>query len=977
MTEHAKDAEPIFLAALDKATPHERAAYVEGACAGRRELLQRVRELLGCHEASQGPLDAPPPGLGAPVDESPMSEGPGSQIGPYKLLEQIGEGGFGVVFMAEQSAPVRRKVALKLIKPGMDSKQVIARFEVERQALALMDHPNIAHVLDAGTTASGRPYFVMELVKGVPITRFCDANRLTPQQRLELFVSVCQAVQHAHTKGVIHRDLKPGNVLVTLHDGTPVAKVIDFGIAKAMGQQLTDKTQFTGFAQLIGTPLYMSPEQAEMSGLDVDTRSDIYALGVLLYELLTGTTPFDSDRLRAAGYDEMRRILREEEPARPSLRVSTLGEPLTAVSAQRQTDSKRLSQLFRGEVDWIVMKALEKDRGRRYETASAFAADVLRYLHDEPVQACPPAVRYRLRKFVRRNKGPVLAASLVVLALVGGICGTTVGLVRAEQARQAEAQRAEGERRAKDIAEKRLAQVEKGIDLLGLIFEDLDPRAEEKDGRPLRAILGDRLDQAAAALEGEAVGDPLVVARLQDRLGRTYLGLGHPAGAEPLFTKAVATRQAELGPNHPLTLDSRHNQALAYIAAGKRIEAIDLLKQVRDAQVKTLRADHLDTLTTLNDLAWAYKVAGKTTEAIDLLEQVRDARVQKLGPDDLDTLTTLSNLARAYLQAGKKNEAIDLLKQVRDAQVKKFGEEHVHALDALNNLAFAYQAAGKMDDAIDLFEKARDALVPKLGADDPRTLTVLHNLAWMYRAIGRTTKAIPLAEQVRAKRVMYLGVYHPATLQSLDNLALAYRADGKSEQALPLFRQAAEGMEKLQFAHDDAMRIVRNLCTCLEQLQQFDEADVWRRKWLAVVKEKDGPESEAYAAGLERLGSSLLLRKKYADAEPILGECLAIRKKQPVAWTTFNTQLLLGAALLGEEKYADAEPLLVQGYEGMKKSEKEPGQKHHSSSTKERLTEALERLVQLYDAWGMKDKADEWRKKSEEAKSPLKPTANP
>jgi eukaryotic-like serine/threonine-protein kinase len=976
MTEHAK-AEAIFLAALDRATPQERAAYVEGACAGHRELLQRVRELLGCHEESQGPLDAPPPGLGGSVDESPMSERPGSQIGPYKLLEQIGEGGMGVVFMAEQTKPVRRKVALKLIKPGMDSKQVIARFEAERQALALMDHPNIAKVLDAGAASSGRPYFVMELVRGVPVTRFCDANRLTPQQRLALFVSVCQAVQHAHTKGIIHRDLKPSNVLVTLHDGTPVAKVIDFGIAKALGQPLTDKTQFTGFAQLLGTPLYMSPEQAEMSGLDVDTRSDIYSLGVLLYELLTGTTPFDSERLRAAGYDEMRRILREEEPARPSLRVSTLGEPLTAVSAQRQTDSKRLSQLFRGEVDWIVMKALEKDRGRRYETASAFAADVKRYLQDEPVQACPPSVRYRLRKFVRRNKGPVLAASLVVLALVGGICGTTAGLVRAEQARQAEAQRAAGEQRAKDTAEKRLAQIEKGIDLLGLIFEDLDPRTEEKEGRPLRAILGDRLDQAAAALEGEAVGDPLVVAGLQDRLGRTYLGLGHAARAGPLFTKAVATRQAELGADHPLTLGSQHNQALAYQAAEKPTEAIVLFEQVRDAQVKILGADHLDTLTTLNDLARAYQVAGKTTEAIDLLKQVRDARVKKLGPNHLDTLATLSNLARAYLPARKTTEAIDLLKQVRDVQVKKFGQEHVHALDALNNLAFAYQAAGKMTEAIDLFEQARDEIVPKLGADDLRTLTILHNLAWMYRAVGRTTDAIDLAEQVRAKRVMYLGAYHPATLQSLDNLALAYRAVGKLEQALPLFRQAAEGMEKLQFAHDDAMRIVRNLCTCLELLKQFDEAEGWRRKWLAVVKEKVGPESEAYAAGLERLGSSLLQRQKYADAEPILGECLAIRKKQSETWTTFHTQSLLGAALLGEAKYADAEPLLVQGYQGMKKSEKEPGQGHHGSATGERLAEALERLVQLYDAWGMKDKADEWRKEWDEAKSPSKATANP
>jgi WD40 repeat protein len=357
-------------------------------------------------------------------------------IGPYKLLEQIGEGGFGLVFMAEQQQPLRRKVALKVIKPGMDSKQVIGRFEAERQALALMDHTNIARVLDAGATDSGRPYFVMELVRGIPITDFCDHNQLPVRERLELFLAVCQAVQHAHQKGIIHRDLKPRNVLVTLLDGRPVVKVIDFGIAKALGQQLTDKTLFTCFAQMIGTPLYMSPEQAEMSGQDVDTRTDIYALGVLLYELLTGTTPFDKERLKEASYDEIRRIIREEEPAKPSTRISTLGQAATTVSANRQSEPRRLSQLFRGELDWIVMKALEKDRNRRYDTASSFGADVERYLHDEPVHACPPSALYRFRKFARRNKAVLTTGSAVafaVLLAVAGLAASTVLVSRANQ----------------------------------------------------------------------------------------------------------------------------------------------------------------------------------------------------------------------------------------------------------------------------------------------------------------------------------------------------------------------------------------------------------------------------------------------------------------------------------------------------------------------------------------------------------------
>ena len=562
------DEAAIFDIARQIGAAEARCLFIETACGEDRVLQERVEALLRVNDEQGTFLESPAASIQGAINAT-RSEGIGTLIGPYKLIEQIGEGGFGVVFKAEQQHPIRRKVALKVLKAGMDTRQVVARFQAERQALALMEHAGIARVLDGGETPSGRPYFVMELVKGGSITRFCDEHQLTPRERLALFADVCKAVQHAHQKGIIHRDIKPTNVLVAEHDGKPVPKVIDFGVAKALGQQLTERTLVTGVGSIVGTLEYMSPEQAEFNAVDVDTRADIYSLGVVLYELLTGTTPFTSERLKGAAMTEALRLIREEEPPKPSTRLSDSRDSLASISAQRRLEPAGLTKEVRGELDWIVMKALEKDRNRRYETANGLAGDIDRYLNDEPVEASSPGTGYRLRKFVRRNRGPVLAASLLLVALAGGVVGTTVGLVRAEQARRAAGRRAEGERVAKELAEKRLAQTEKAIGILGSMFENLDPMAEEQEGRPLRAILGERLNQAAAELQGEAVGDRLVMAQLQDRLGQTYLALGHAAKAEALFDKAVRTRQDHLGADHPFTLGSKHNQALASDATGK------------------------------------------------------------------------------------------------------------------------------------------------------------------------------------------------------------------------------------------------------------------------------------------------------------------------------------------------------------------------------------------------------------------------
>jgi WD40 repeat protein/serine/threonine protein kinase len=441
--------ESIFFAALEKPSAEERVAYLDQACGPDTELRRHIERLLSAHPRVGSFLQAAAGGPGVTVDSPAVGEQRGTRVGPYKLLQRIGEGGMGVVWMAEQQEPIRRKVALKIIKPGMDSAQVLARFEAERQALALMDHTNIARVFEAGTTESGRPYFVMELVHGVAITQYCDDCQLTPRQRLELFRPVCQAIQHAHQKGIIHRDVKPSNVLVTSYDDKPVPKVIDFGVAKAVEQRLTERTLFTQFGGLVGTFEYMSPEQAEMNAFGVDTRSDIYSLGVLLYELLTGTTPLERERLSRAALDELVRLIKEEEPARPSVRLSS-SDTLARIAAARKTEPGRLSKLLRGEIDWMVMKCLEKDRTRRYDTASGLAQDIDRYLRDEPVQAGPPSAGYRLRKFIKRHRGAVVAAALVLAALVAGVVGATWGLVAAlEQQTISKVARADAEEKAR------------------------------------------------------------------------------------------------------------------------------------------------------------------------------------------------------------------------------------------------------------------------------------------------------------------------------------------------------------------------------------------------------------------------------------------------------------------------------------------------------------------------------------------------
>ncbi|HKB38840.1 MAG TPA: protein kinase [Gemmataceae bacterium] len=688
-------------------------------------------------------------------------------------MEQVGEGGFGVVFMAEQTQPVRRRVALKVLKPGMDTRQVVARFEAERQALALMDHPNIAHVFDGGETASGRPYFVMELVKGVPITDFCDQSRLPVRERLGLFVDVCQAVQHAHQKGIIHRDLKPSNVLVTLHDDKAVVKVIDFGVAKATGQQLTDKTLFTGIAQMIGTPLYMSPEQAQMSGLDVDTRSDIYSLGVLLYELLTGTTPFDKERLRTVGYDEIRRMIREEEPPRPSTRISTLGQAATTASAQRRSDPRRLSQLFRGELDWIVMKALEKDRNRRYETASGLARDIERYLHDEPVLACPPSPGYRFRKFVRRNRARLLMVSVVALAVLV-VAGTWLWLAADRAARQTA-----NEHLVDDALQNGAALLAQGNwPEAKAIAQRAEWRLNESGGREeqhhrVRQLFADlamvnRLDESrmlSIQLKGDSydlAGADIAYAAAFQAYGIDALALEPSKAAERIRASAIHSRLiAALDEWIWIKLRTRNSRHGHLRAVARAADPDDWRNDVRDAAAKRDRK----TLVVLADRPQA---ASQSPSAmvflgralLDVRSVAKSTEVflgaYKKHPEDLLINLSLVHLYVWHCQPAQPQKAVG---HARACLVAR--PDHAAIWVALGDALVGHGTTPEtLDEALAAYRKAIDlkpdyanahnALGAGLGRKgewekaiaayreslrlNPRAANVRHNLVWAYIA---------------------------------------------------------------------------------------------------------------------------------------------------------------------------------------------------------------------------------------------------
>jgi serine/threonine protein kinase/regulator of sirC expression with transglutaminase-like and TPR domain len=958
--------ETILAKAVEFTEPGKRQAFVEEACGGDPALKHRVNRLIANHFEAGSFLEVPAAALdpnGTAAWET-AAHAPGTLIGPYKLLELIGEGGMGLVYVAEQHQPIKRRVALKIIKPGMDSRQVVARFEAERQALAMMDHPNIAKVFDGGTIGSEsrtlvsdpaqpltnvrgseRPYFVMELVKGTPITDYCDANRLTTRQRLELFLDVCHAVQHAHQKGIIHRDLKPSNVMVTVHDVKPIVKVIDFGIAKATGGQLTDKTIYTQFAQLVGTPLYMSPEQAGLSGLDVDTRSDVYSLGVLLYELLAGTTPFESATLMKAGYDEMRRIIREDEPLRPSARLSTMQQAnLSTIAQQRGLEPHYLTRHLRGELDWVVMKALEKDRGRRYESASAFADDVQRYLHDAPVQACPPSAAYRFRKFAQRNKAMLVAVAIVAVAILVGTAVSVWQAVEANLARGLANDRLEKETEAHADAEQQRQRAQasyaKAMDAVKRMLKEVGD--ERLVAIPQMQMVRERLLEDAATLYTELIAlNPLDadayfarahIYRLTAQYDRELADLEKTIELDPTngsyhFILAFALHYSpgldEAARQRALFHQKR---AAELLTAGEAHEAWATFyswTQQNDkaiAEYKKVAENAPGTVGAYGALAEIASLTGNLSEermnrenAIKAIEQQGHLggtiqavnRYFSVNPLPNAVAWQLISLAKVFQGLGDQTQALTVLNRCLGISGVS-GHSRAWALlkraDLLMRQRKYSAALADYDAAIQLDPEARVD-----WSQYKRRGWAHFYLGHYQQALADVSKAVELVPQ-DASNLVWIGEAQIAACpdESFRKgiLALADRTvellhgkpdteKGGEVNALVVRARLHDAMNQPEQARTDLIRAFE-LC----------------QTRLAEAKAKPGSEDAATLETMCRLVMTDAKTGNLDRVEPVLVDLLTSLRKKDGPTVDHGTLAELGLALLKAQKYSDAEPVV-------------------------------------------------------------------
>jgi tetratricopeptide (TPR) repeat protein len=857
-------------------------------------------------EDSTDPSGSEPTHTGPHAPARDDFEGP---IGRYHLLEQLGSGGFGDVYLAEQRAPVVRKVALKILKREMNTERFIARFEAERQALAMMDHPNIATVLDGGATAAGRPYFAMEFVQGDPITEYCDRQTLTPRARLDLFVQVCHAVQHAHQKGIIHRDLKPPNVLVALVDGVPVPKVIDFGIAKATTVPLTERAVHTRVHEVIGTPEYMSPEQAERTTMDIDTRSDIYSLGVLLYELLTGTTPLERERLRAAAPDDMPRLVRELETPTPSTRLRQRPDTLGQVAARRGSTPTRLPGEIQGDIDWIVMKCLEKDRTRRYETAIAVAADIGRHLAGEPVTAAPPSTAYRVGKFVRRHRGGVLVAAALAGLLIAGIAGTSYGLVRAE-ARRAEA---EGQRREADAQRTTAEQVL-------TVFQNMlkGVRAEVALGRDttlLKEIVNRTRDRVEA---GEFKAQPMTEVSLRHSLGLTYLNLADYENAERMLAGALQLVNSASPGDETRMATALNNLGGLWFEAGRPQRAEEFFRASLDLQRRIAVGDSDSLAQALVNHGSLLDQLGRPKEAIVELREAVAMRGRLFPGDHEQVAFAQAALAFALQNVGEHQEAEQLHRQTLAMRQRVYGPSHPQIAVTMNNLAMVLGTMGRETEAEDLYRQSLDVRRRLYKGDHPAVAAGIANLGFATVRAGRYADGETLLrEALEIRRRLYKGD-HPEISVNLDNLAGAIRLQARPADAEPYSREALDmGRRLYKGDHASVALSMNNNANIRLASGRPAEAEVVAREALAMLRRLFSADHTYVARCLDTLATVLVERRDLGAADAQAREALAMRRRlfsgdhRDVAQSHHTLARVLVAAGRGPEAQVEAEQALT------------------------------------------------------------------
>jgi serine/threonine protein kinase/tetratricopeptide (TPR) repeat protein len=973
MVASSVNAREIFLHAVELDSPEKRLEFLDCACASNEPLRREVERLIGAHEQLSSFMEYPAAPFCDTANWAPVTESAGTVVGPYQLLEQIGEGGFGFVYLADQRAPIRRQVALKIIKPGMDTRRVVARFKAELQTLSLMDHPNIARALDAGETESGRPYFVMELVRGVPITEYCDEHRLSVGERLGLFVQVCHAVQHAHQKGIIHRDIKPSNVLVTEQDGRAMPKVIDFGVARALNREVTRETLFTGHAELIGTPLYMSPEQADPTTMDIDTRSDVYSLGVVLYELLTGTTPFESQRLKKATLDEIRRIIREEDPPTPSTRLSSLGDTRPVVAGHRRVDPARLNQLVCGDLDWIVMMALEKERTRRYETASAMSRDVERYLSDQPVEACPPTAAYRFRKFARRNRAVLSTAGVISFALVASSAISTWQAILATRAEaQAHQDRGEAETQ-RQVAERRAAEArdnERKARAAEAAAKESDATANEvldfvkcnifAAGRPSFAKEGlgrdvtfrKVLDSAEPKIAAAFATRPRVEAQLRTMLGLTYLDLGELGLSQAQLERAYALAKEHYGLDDPFTVEIEEALAGDDIAAGRSVEGYGLLEKSLARRRRTLGPRHPMTVASLQTLFGAYSSHDRSVGGKKLAKELLQIGLDEgWGTGDPGQIM---HMASYYAAAGRPEDSARLLEEAIPRLTAKLGSDNPQILSLNFQLSSTYAGLGRRADAIARLEPAYRLAVRSLGPVNNLTLNLMQNLTALAGESGRAADVVRILQEALPALRRELGPSNSKIAPYVINLSSAYISLGRHHDAVTVLEETIAAIpEKDRAAYVNLSWIQTNLIIAYRSLHDPPNA----RRVLANLerdaRSRNPAESLELADALMKLGEATQSMNLSTESERVYREVLGICKvKEQTGFRVIAAKIFLGAALVEQRRFGEAEPLLIGGCDELQGPKLQFG-------GRQMLIQGWSALAKLYAETGRPQKAIE------------------